>query len=96
MKNHSCGIFSPALILAPALMATAVPVRGVGCILLLDIIFMPPIIMSCRPREGCGLHLLIIAVILIIVSMVAVPVRGVGCILDLHIALALAHQLPSP
>ena len=60
-------------------MRIAVPVRGVGCIALsLMLIFIAQ--MSCRPREGCGLHRFRWACVRNRKCGVAVPVRGAGCI----------------
>ena len=60
----------------------AVPARGAGCIVLSLLLLCTSSTDGCRPREGCGLHLVSIEFIAH-PTPVAVPARGAGCILTL-------------
>ena len=48
---------------------------------------------SCRPREGCGLHLYIKIDPDQMAQMVAVPARGAGCIAEKELANAITDGI---
>ena len=73
----------------------AVPARGAGCIAMAMLKY-PNMLMSCRPREGCGLHRKADRPLRTLRRGVAVPARGCGLHRTTMIYNAADKKLPSP
>ena len=75
-------------------LVVAVPVRGAGCIEA-TANYIGTSMNSCRPREGCGLHLETGSVYSTGI-LVAVPVRGAGCIFYFKVTLMNPEHVAVP